>query len=410
MTFWIITLAMATLVALLLTRAVLRGGAVAPVDAAAYDLKVYRDQLAEVERDVARGVVPAEDAERVKTEISRRILAADSARNATATTGSGPKPVVLAGIVLLVVAGSFALYLKVGQPGYGDLALADRIAFADDMRKNRPDQQQAVAAMPPLPDTPDLSPRYVKLMQQLRDTVAQRPDDLQGQLLLAQNEASIGNFTAAIAAQRRVIEIKGADASPADITDYAEMMVMAAGGYVSPEAEAALRQAINMDENEGRALYYVGLMMVQNGRPDIAFRIWNTLLRRGPEDAAWITPIKAQIMEVAALAGESRYVMPEIGTGPTAKGPSAEDIESAAQMTSAERMEMIGGMVAGLSDRLATDGGPPADWARLITSLGVLGENDRALAIYTNALEVFAGDAAALDMIRSAGSQAGVAE
>ena len=79
-------------------------------------------------------------------------------------------------------------------------------------------------------------------------------------------------------------------------------------------------------------------------------------------------------------------------------------------MSAADRMEMIGGMVAGLSDRLATDGGPPTDWARLITSLGVLGEQDQALAVFNNALEVFAGDAGALDIIRAAGSQAGVAE
>ncbi len=67
-------------------------------------------------------------------------------------------------------------------------------------------------------------------------------------------------------------------------------------------------------------------------------------------------------------------------------------------------------MVAGLSDRLATEGGPPEDWARLITSLGVLGQSEQALAIFNNAMDVFAGNPGALDMIRNAGSQAGVAE
>ena len=113
-------------------------------------------------------------------------------------------------------------------------------------------------------------------------------------------------------------------------------------------------------------------------------------------------------MSIAQLAGVE-YTMPQIGNGDV-KGPSAADIDAASEMTQDERMEMIGGMVAGLSDRLATEGGPPADWARLITSLGVLGERDRALAIFNNAMEVFDGDAGALDMIRNAGSQAGVAE
>ncbi|MFC6760383.1 c-type cytochrome biogenesis protein CcmI [Sulfitobacter porphyrae] len=83
MTFWIITCAMAIMVAALLGRAMARGARAGTEDAASYDLRVYRDQLAEVERDVARGVIPAEDAERARTEISRRILAVGSAAGKT---------------------------------------------------------------------------------------------------------------------------------------------------------------------------------------------------------------------------------------------------------------------------------------------------------------------------------------
>lgn len=73
-------------------------------------------------------------------------------------------------------------------------------------------------------------------------------------------------------------------------------------------------------------------------------------------------------------------------------------------------MEMIGGMVEGLSSRLATEGGPPEDWARLITSLAIMGNPDQALAIFNNAMEVFGDDPGARDIIVAAGSQAGVAE
>ncbi len=118
-------------------------------------------------------------------------------------------------------------------------------------------------------------------------------------------------------------------------------------------------------------------------------------------------PIRAQIMPVAELAGV-RYEMPEPGST-TVRGPTESDIDAASAMSAQERMDMIGGMVAGLSDRLAREGGPAQDWARMITSLGVLGETQRAGAIYDNALEVFAGDDGALDQIRSAGERAGIA-
>ena len=61
-------------------------------------------------------------------------------------------------------------------------------------------------------------------------------------------------------------------------------------------------------------------------------------------------------------------------------------------------------MVAGLADRLANEGGPPQDWARLIRSLMVLGEEDRARAIYAEALQVFAEVPDALALIEEAGA------
>lgn len=406
MTFWIITCAMAAMVAALLGRAMVRGTRDGLEDTAAYDLKVYRDQLAEVERDVARGVVPAEDAERARTEISRRILAVDEAASTTKTGARGPQAAVYGLLAVVVVAGSLLLYRDIGAPGYGDLGLADRIAFADEMRENRPGQQAAEDSLPPMPPAEGVTDEFKTLMARLRDTVAARPDDLQGHRLLATNEARIGDFKAAAQAQGEVLRIRGDSATATDYSDYGEFLVLAAGGYVSPQAETALRAALGRDGQDGRARYYVGLMMVQNGRPDLAFRIWDGLLRRGPEDAPWIAPIRAQIMPVASLAGVE-YEMPQPGG---ARGPSAGDIEAASEMSAEDRMEMIGGMVAGLSTRLATEGGPATDWARLITSLAVLDRAQEARQIYDNARDVFADDAGSLDIISRAGQQAGVAE
>jgi len=408
MIFWLIAAAGAALVSLVLLRALWRG-AQSPVPARTeHDLQVYRDQLAEVEREVAREVLSEADAARVRTEISRRILAADTSRADAVQPGAGPSKLVMGVIALAMIGGSLALYLQLGAPGYGDLALKDRIAFAQELRENRPTQAAAQAGLPPTPGLADLSPEYAALLKQLRETVAKRPDDIQGQTLLAQNEARVGNFVAAATAQSAVVRIKGAEASVEDVAGYAELLVLAAGGYVSPEAEAVLRAVLARDVENGTARYYWGLMLVQTGRPDQAFKMWDGLLRRGPEDAPWIEPILAQIEPIAEMAGVD-YTVPEIGVG-ALRGPSADDIEAAQDMTPAQRMEMIGSMVDGLSERLATQGGPVEDWSRLISSLGVLGQTDRAQAIYDNALEVFAGDPSALDEIFRAGERASLAQ
>ena len=180
--------------------------------AAAKDLSVYRDQLAEVERDQSRGLLSEADAERTRTEISRRILAADAAADRHRVAGTGPSGKLLAGgVAIVLIAGSLALYGWMGQPGYGDFALADRIAFAEELRANRPDQASAEASMPPSPAPEGVTEAYLDLMEKLRATVAERPDDLQGNTLLAQNEARIGNYAAAARAQEAVLRIKGAE-------------------------------------------------------------------------------------------------------------------------------------------------------------------------------------------------------
>jgi cytochrome c-type biogenesis protein CcmH len=409
MTFWVIAILLVLTVSALLTTVLLRGR-IEGEPVAAYDLRVYRDQLREVDRDVARGIVAAGEAERTRTEISRRILAADAkvqAEEAGFGQSRATTLVFAAFVSVGLVAGSLTLYGMFGAPGYGDLSLSFRKDMADQARTNRPSQKVAEDSMPATPQFPTLEPEYLDLIEQLRQTAAKRPDDLQGQVLLAQYEARVGNFVAAYQAQQRTVELKADAATADDYFNLADMMILAAGGYVSPEAEAALDKTFQLDPRHGAARYYWGLMMSQTGRPDVTFGVWEQLLREGPAEALWIAPIRAQIVEMAYLAGVE-FQMPQVGA-PLA-GPTAGDVADASQMSEADRMEMIQGMVVQLSERLATEGGSAAEWARLIRALGVLGETDRAKAIYDNALEVFAGGQVDLSEITAAARQIGIVQ
>ncbi|EEX10366.1 cytochrome c-type biogenesis protein CycH [Ruegeria lacuscaerulensis ITI-1157] len=409
MTFWVLLILFALLIAAFLAYGLLRERR-NEEPAAAYDLRVYREQLASVDRDLARGVIGQADAERVRTEISRRILAADAQMQAAAT-GSGPSrvmrvaaPVVLA---LLLVGGALALYRQLGAAGYPDQPLSARLEMAEELRENRPSQAEAEQAAPPV-EAPQLDESYAKLLDQLRETVASRPDDLQGHMLLAQHETNAGNFKAGYEAQKKVIELSGADAPADAYSNLAEMLILAAGGYVSPEAENALREALKRDPTHGPARYYWGQMLAQIGRPDLAYRVWADTLRSSPPQAPWAQAIRAQIDDLAWRAGV--FNAPDLSAAPASPGPSQADMEAAAEMTAEERQEMIRGMVDGLSDRLATEGGTPQEWARLISALGVLGETERATAIRDEALAKFADNQEALEMIASAARQAGIAQ
>ncbi|SDZ39870.1 cytochrome c-type biogenesis protein CcmH [Jannaschia faecimaris] len=370
-------------------------------DDARPDVAVYRDQLKELDRDRARGTLSSEEAEAARAEVARRLLAADQ-QTARISHGSGNKYIGLALIAVPVIGISLWTYLALGAPGYPDLPLQGRIAQIEANRADRPDQATAEAAVPDMID--DSRDDIIEMSAKLKEVLLERPDDLQGWQLAVQTQSGLNDMESAWRSQNRVLAIMGDEARGADFALLAELMILAADGYVSPQAETALAEAVRRDPRNGTARYYAGAMYAQGGRPDRAFTIWRSLIADSTPDAPWLAPIYAQIERVSVLAGDPT----PIDELPQPLGPSSDDIAASQDLTPEQRVEMIGNMVQGLSERLATEGGSAADWARLITSYGVLGRTDDAFAIYEEAKTVFASDPDALDTLARAADRAGV--
>ena len=150
--FWLIAATMILVTLALMVPVLLRRNP-ALAKAAELDLQVYKDQLAEVERDVARGVLPQEDAKAVRLEVSRRILAADK-RSQLEDVAQGAGRGMNIGLSLVIAAfsgvGSYGLYVSLGVPNLPDQPLAGRIEAAKQARDNRPNQEMAEASAPPL--------------------------------------------------------------------------------------------------------------------------------------------------------------------------------------------------------------------------------------------------------------------
>ncbi|MFC2967819.1 c-type cytochrome biogenesis protein CcmI [Acidimangrovimonas pyrenivorans] len=399
--FWTAVGGLTVAVAALMIRALIRGRD-RGTPAAAYDLQVYRDQLREVDKDEARGVISAEEAKRLRTEVSRRVLEADKALQAADGGAPAPREATIAvGLVIAVLClGAVWLYLRVGAPGYPDLPLAERLAQAEKARADRPSQATIEAEVAKKFTPPKADPKYVALIEKLRQAVAKKPDDLTGQQLLVQHEQRLGNFSAAWKAQQAINRIKGDKVTAQDWAIQADLMVIAADGYVSPETEQVLKKALLLDPKNKIARFYTGEMLTQTGRPDLAFRLWQPLMEEGPPDAPWVQMIRAQIGEIAREAG-IRYNPPGM------KGPSAADMAAAQDMTPEERQQMIRGMVQQLSDRLNTEGGSPQEWARLVGAYGVLGETDKQAAALEKARKALADNPDALKMVEQAAKGGG---
>ncbi|MCC5971745.1 MAG: c-type cytochrome biogenesis protein CcmI [Pararhodobacter sp.] len=412
--FWIPAALITLVTAALVTLGFWRGmrlregqGEAAPVTEKR-EMRVYAQQLREIERDLARGLVATDEADRLRTEIARRLLDAD--RTARAPVVPAPAAARWLGLALVVLSVAVAglVYLRAGSPMYPDQPLTQRHAEAARMHAERPSQSELEAEWATSPQRtapPEADDEFLALLAQLRSALETRPLDLQGHRLLARNEANIGNHAAAAAAQRRVIELLGDDATTGEYVVLAEQMILAAGGVVSPEAERVVESILRRDPRNGAGRYYTGLMFAQTGRPDLTFRLWRALLDESHPDAPWVPHIRSTIEDLSAIAGV-RYTLPPLAAQ-GARGPSDDELAAAMELSDEERAAMIGSMVEGLSMRLATGGGNAGEWARLISALGVLGQNERARAIWAEARTVFADQPDQMRVIEEAARGAG---
>lgn len=410
MTFWLFTIGLSTVIAGFFIL-VLRNGR-AQGNEIDVQIAFHKAQLAEVDRDAAQGIVNAQDAEQMHIEVARKILKLDSSSQA-AQKSMTPQQKMLAAVLLTasLIGISHLIYAQLGSAYYPNLPQSERIERAAQLRANRPSLAEYADTFPQANQPVQIAEEYRDLVEQLRTAVAEHQTDLEGLRLLARIEAGLQNYAAASDAQRKVIAELGEQAAADDYVDYADLLILSVDGYVSPEAEMALQSALKIDPKNGGALYFLGIMFAQNDRPDNAFRIWRNLLMQGPDDAPWIEPIRASIQEVAYYAGVNNFTLPERKSDsvvqPVAPALSDDTLASAAQLSTQDRAQMIAGMVTGLAERLADQGGPPEDWVRLITAYKVLGDQTAVENTYQKAAAIFAKNPGALALLRSAAQSAG---
>ena len=371
---------------------------------ASKDLLIYKDQLVEVERDLEKGVLSKSESDAARIEVSRRILLADKRsklEKQTVSISQNHNKLITFIILIFILAGSFSIYAFLGNPSLPDMPLQARLAEIKENRSQRISQEEAELLVPD--EIIEAPSDYLALVSKLRIAMKERPNDIQGLRLLALHEFRLGKYRSARKAHLKIINVLGETATAKDLIDFAEVMIVATNGYVSPEAEFILRRGLEMKPNDGRARYYSGLSMAQSGRPDVTLRLWENLLDEGPDDAPWIPLIKEQIVDVARLIGVNlaQDQLP---------GPTSEQINSAETMSDVDRKEMIQGMVSSLSNRLANEGGTVNEWARLIRALGVLGETANASKIWIEAQTIFERNSSDIEILREAARAAKVSQ
>jgi cytochrome c-type biogenesis protein CcmH len=318
-----------------------------------HDLEVYRDQLSELDRDAARGLIGATEAEEARAEIARRIL---KLSDENAPPAGEAKPGFQAAkavgfvAVLSVPLVSWGLYSALGSPDLPSKPLAARLAV--DPASQPVDQ----------------------LIARAEAHLQQSPDDGRGWDVLAPVYLRIGRYEDSIEAYRRAIKLLGATASRE--AGLGEAIAAVAGGQITADAEAAFKRALTLEPQHPKSQFFLASALAQQGRLADAVTAWSAMRTGLPAGSPWLAVVDQALAEASnQTAANTTGGAP---AGPAQPGPSADEMAAASEMSPEDRAAMIETMVARLDERLKENPRDAEGWQRLVRSYQVLGKTDAA--------------------------------
>lgn len=326
---------------------------------------IFKDQISEIDRDEGRGLIGRQEAQAARTEIKRRLIASLKRDGEQSTSASRSSAAVLLIVALAVPVASGVFYAYRGAPDVPSITIAER---ADE-------RQQAAEVS--------------ALTGQLKARLEAEPDGgpSDGWILLGQTYLRMERFRDA--AEAFAVVSERPEATSAVWSLYAEALILAEAGTVTPQARSAADRAYDLDPMNPAASYYKALALEQAGQVEAAHDLLTSRLAKSPERAPWKEVFAVQANRIGQSLGRDRVV---VSPADAASGPSAAEIEAAADMTEEDRAEFIRSMVGRLAARMEETPGDIDGWMRLGNAYRVLGETENARSAYLSAQALLAAD------------------
>ncbi len=321
--------------------------------AQAQDLAVYKQQLAEIEDESARGLLGEAEAQAARIEVSRRILAASENQEPVAAVRvRSLVPYLIAGLISTLAVSTYLVY---GSPNLPDEPLTARLAAPGG---------QSVEAL------------VARVEQRLRT----HPEDGEGWRVISHVYLSLGRYGDAVRAYRKTIELLGS--TNERLGDLAEALTLANNGTVPDEAQKDFEKVLAAEPDDKRAQFWLAMATEQSGKlKEAADRYRRLLERQLPDDVQNVVRQRLAAVD-AQLSGK--------------------------QPSQAGQAEMINQMVSGLAERLKADGSDLEGWLKLMRAYTVLGRRDDALSALKQAKNHFTGNQEALGRIEEMAKSLGL--
>jgi cytochrome c-type biogenesis protein CcmH len=234
-----------------------------------------------------------------------------------------------------------------------------------------------------------------QLTAKLAMKLSRKPNDVAGWTLLGRSYVVTGNKEKAIEAFDKALALTPDDAVIPIF--YGEALVEFANGKVTSDAKKLFLKAKNIESNHPGVLYNLALADLQKGNIQTAYDVWLKLAKEDTQDSSWSRKAGEKLNIAAGKLGIEPPTLPK-KLQPTRSPqalPSAlsvEDVQSANKMPSEERDQFIDNMVQRLATRLEKEPNDLQGWLRLARSYSVLGENQKSISSYQQAMKLAPGD------------------
>jgi len=270
--FWISGAALVAAALVLLLRPLLFSGQAGRVRRDEANISIYRDQLGELDADLAAGKLAPADHARSRAELEARLLedvaAPEAAGEAPAARAGGRRLTLALGIVVPLFA--VLLYFAVGSP--------------ESMRPHAFDSQQLAS-----------------LVERLAAKMRDNPDDPEGWRLLGRSYAALGRFPESVDAYAKALARKPRD--PDLLADMADTLAMTRGERLQGEPEKLVLRALEIDPEHLKSLALAGTAAFERKDYARAERYWRRMLPLVPAGSEDERQIRGSIDEARSLAG-----------------------------------------------------------------------------------------------------------
>ncbi|TNE76063.1 MAG: c-type cytochrome biogenesis protein CcmI [Gammaproteobacteria bacterium] len=219
---------------------------------------LYREQLADLDRQLADGEIDAVQHGELVSEQQRLLLADEGLDEQHTAAGNRGAWLLLTGLLLLPLL-SFGLYQMLGA--------SDDVAITGMMEKRLAGglDQEADQAL------------RQQLQQRIGRRLQSRPDNVYYLVSLARLQLEEGDFLQASASYQQAVSLAPED--PDLLAEYAQAVYFASGNRFVVSAKDALDRALSLDPNNLTALGLQGIRAFEDGDYRLAIASWQTALR-----------------------------------------------------------------------------------------------------------------------------------